>query len=196
MIGHRGRRIVRVGRVEVDEARRHRLERELPGRPAARGEGVTRAAVVPAVVRQDLVASRLPALPVVLPGELHGRFGGLGATRQELHRGVRRRCELEDAIDQLQGRRGRGHRRRPERELAELCRHGVDDLGVAMAQAGREDARQAVDVGTPARIGHPDTVAAIQHERIVNERLHLVEVHHQVAGEGHWVRLKDDQVSP
>ena len=68
-----------------------------------------------------------------------------------------------------------------ERQPPRLRRHRVHDLRIAMAEIAGEDARQPIDVGPTAVVGHPDALAVLEHERILGKGLHLGEVDHQVA---------------
>ena len=57
----------------------------------------------------------------------------------------------------------------------------VDDLVVAVAEADREHAGEAVDVALPLVIREPDPVALDHDQRVRAEGAHLVEIDHHVA---------------
>ena len=62
-----------------------------------------------------------------------------------------------------------------------LRRDRVDDLLVAVAEADREHAGEAVDVAAALVVGERDPVSLDHDQRVGGEGLHLVEIDHHVA---------------
>ena len=95
---------VRIGRVDVEEARHARLEHRPERGQAGRAHRRQRQAVIGAMPRDDLglvgLALRLP----VEPGGLDRAFSGLGATAGEEERVDRRVGDLAQALSQGNGR--------------------------------------------------------------------------------------------
>ena len=152
-------RAVRVGGVEMDEARRQGLVGALARAPAARRERLAGHAVIAAVVREHLVLAWVAGLAVELARHLDRRLDRLRAAAAPLERRVPGRQERQELSRQLEAAVARGHRRRRERESRELPRRGLDDAGVAVAEAQAERPGEPVDVPAAVDVPHPDPVA-------------------------------------
>ena len=153
-----------------------------PGQPpAARAWPV--AAVVGAVVRQDLVLGRPPRLLVVLAGHLDRRLGHLGAAGQELHRRVLGRRDVEQELDQLERAVAGAERRGRQGQPLDLPGGRLGQALVPVAKVDAEGSRQAVDEAPAVHVDDVDALALGQDQRVLGELLHRQEVDHDVASE-------------
>ena len=174
------RHAARDRRVHAEAARDERLVRRPQLRPARRGErapwrrgrsGRTRSSCsAPALPlwrwywRAILIAASVASEP-------------LESCLTTSYRPPRHADQLGRELERAVGRR---HDRRGEREPAMLGGDRVDDLVVAVPEADREDAREPVDVAPARVVREPDPAALDHDERVLGERLHLVEVDHHV----------------
>ena len=69
--------------------------------------------------------------------------------------------------------------RRREREPLQLLGHRLDHRFVAVAEAGDEDAGEAVDVALSLAVCEPDPLSFREDQRILRELLHLHEIEEQ-----------------
>ena len=168
-------------RVRVEAAGQERLVRRAQLRPAGRRERAHRRAVVGAVEGDRLVALGAAALAVVLARHLERRLGRLRAAVQLLDDVVAAAGEPDQLGGELERPVGGGHDRRREREPPVLRHDRVDDLVVAVPEADREHPGEAVDVASSLVVGERDPVALDHDQRVGGERLHLVEIDHDVA---------------
>ncbi len=171
-------------RVGMDAAGQERLVGRSQLRPARRREGAHRGAVVGAVERDRLVPLGTAALAMVLPRHLERRLRRLRAAVELLDHVVAATREPDQLGCQLERPVGCGHDRRREREPAVLGGDRIDDLVVAVPEADGEDPRETVDVPAPLVVCERDAVPLHHDQRIRGERLHLVEVDHDVARRG------------
>ena len=70
---------------------------------------------------------------------------------------------------------------RHEGDLLVLLPHRLDHMPVAMPDADHENAADPVDVTLPLDIVYIDTLAPLNHQRLLAKRLHLPQVKNQVA---------------
>ena len=151
---------IRVGRVDVQEARRARLEHRPEGREAGRAHRGEREPVIGALPRDDLDLLRLAERLPVEPRGLERRLGGFGPAARE-EEGVDRG---KDQRTQPLGQRDRGHVAPAriggmKREGRHLPLGGIGQLPPAVSDVHVPQAREAVDVFASVRILDQRTVS-------------------------------------
>ena len=82
----------------------------------------------------------------------------------------------------LQGRRVGRHRRRGKREGLHLLGGDIGEFRDAMSEIDGEDTGKAVDVLLAKNIPDPYPDPSFDDQRILTERLHLIEVDHHFGG--------------
>ena len=175
-----GHEAVGVGRLDVAEARRARLEHRPEGRQPGGAHGRQRQAMVGAMARDDLdlvgLAERLPVEARGLERAL-GRLGPAAREEERVDRGV---GQAAQALSQLDGLLvGAACVGGVERQRGHLFLGGVGQFAPAVADVDVPQARQAVEVLTPGGVGDARAVA-LDPDACTGMRRRVVQRVHQV----------------